>query len=183
MLIPNSQVNEHGGQGFYSWIPTVNQSHWHRGLKLGAADACLLGLRVRIPPEVWMSVSCEWCVLPGRGPSEWGVIEYGSKASIMRRPWSTRIFFFHLAQWHPVARAFLLSTFLDHTQPRTTVGRIPLDEQSARRRDLYVTTYNIHKIKHPGPGWNSNPQYQQASGRRPTPEKNTCLIHFISVFV
>jgi hypothetical protein len=30
--------------------------------------------------------------------------------------------------------------FLDHTQPRATVGRTPLDEGSARRRDLYLTT-------------------------------------------
>ena len=36
--------------------------------------------------------------------------------------------------------------FLDHTQRRTTVGRTPLDERSARRRDLYMTTHttNIH---------------------------------------
>ena len=33
--------------------------------------------------------------------------------------------------------------FLDHTQPRTTVGRTPLDERSARRKDLYLATYNI----------------------------------------
>ena len=32
--------------------------------------------------------------------------------------------------------------FLDHTQWRTTVGRSPLDEGSARRRDLYLTTHN-----------------------------------------
>jgi len=31
--------------------------------------------------------------------------------------------------------------FLDHTQRRTTVGRTPLDEWSARRRDLYLTTH------------------------------------------
>ena len=30
--------------------------------------------------------------------------------------------------------------FLDHTQRRSTVGRTPLDELSARRRDLYLTT-------------------------------------------
>ena len=36
--------------------------------------------------------------------------------------------------------------FLDHTQRRTTVGRTPLDEQSARRRDLYLTTHNIFGI-------------------------------------
>jgi hypothetical protein len=34
--------------------------------------------------------------------------------------------------------------FLDHTQWRTTVGRTTLDEWSARRRDLYLTTHNTH---------------------------------------
>ena len=34
--------------------------------------------------------------------------------------------------------------FLDHTQRRTTVGRTPLDEWSARHRDLYLTTHNTH---------------------------------------
>jgi hypothetical protein len=32
--------------------------------------------------------------------------------------------------------------FLDHTQRRATVGRTPLDEWSARRRDLCLTTHN-----------------------------------------
>jgi hypothetical protein len=34
--------------------------------------------------------------------------------------------------------------FLDHTQRRATVGRNPLDEWSARRRDLYLTTHNTN---------------------------------------
>jgi hypothetical protein len=34
-------------------------------------------------------------------------------------------------------------TFLDHKQ-RTTGGRTPLDEWSARRRDLYLTTHHTH---------------------------------------
>ena len=34
--------------------------------------------------------------------------------------------------------------FLDHTQRRTTVGRTPLDEWSARRRDLYLTAHDTH---------------------------------------
>ena len=33
--------------------------------------------------------------------------------------------------------------FLDHTR-RNTVGRTPLDEWSARRRDLYLTTHDTH---------------------------------------
>ena len=42
-----------------------------------------------------------------------------------------------------MASSFMMR-FLDHTQRRTTVGRTPLDEWSARRRDLYLTTHNIH---------------------------------------
>ena len=34
--------------------------------------------------------------------------------------------------------------FLYHTQRRSTVGRTPLDERSARRRDLYLTTHYTH---------------------------------------
>ena len=44
-------------------------------------------------------------------------------------------------QW---ARAFSFTRFLDHTQRRTTVCRTPLNKWSARRRDLYLTTHNIH---------------------------------------
>jgi hypothetical protein len=35
-------------------------------------------------------------------------------------------------------------SFLDHTKRRITVGRTPLDEWSASRRDLYLTTHNSH---------------------------------------
>ena len=34
--------------------------------------------------------------------------------------------------------------FLDHAQRRSTVGRTPLDERSAHRRDLYLTTHDTH---------------------------------------
>ena len=39
------------------------RSQWPSGLGCGFAGACLLRLRVRIPPGAWMSVSCECCVL------------------------------------------------------------------------------------------------------------------------
>ena len=39
-------------------------------------------------------------------------------------------------------RIFLM--FPDHTRRRTTFGRTPLDEWSARRRDLYLTTHDTH---------------------------------------
>jgi hypothetical protein len=37
--------------------------------------------------------------------------------------------------------------WLDHIQTHTTVGRTPLDEGSARRRDLYLTTQTLYKTK------------------------------------
>ena len=43
-------------------------------------------------------------------------------------------------QW---ARASSFTRFLDHTR-HTTVGRTSLDEWSAHRRDLYLTTHNTH---------------------------------------
>ena len=55
------------------------------------------------------------------------------------------LFFFPLWRCGPTrAMASSFFRFLDHTQRRTTVGRTPLDGWSARRRDLYVTTHNIH---------------------------------------
>jgi hypothetical protein len=43
------------------------RSQWPCGLRRGAAAAPLLGLWVWITPGAWMSVSCECCVLSGRG--------------------------------------------------------------------------------------------------------------------
>jgi len=42
------------------------------------------------------------------------------------------------------ARVSSFTRFLDHTQRRTTVGRTPLDEWSARHKDLYLTTHDNH---------------------------------------
>jgi hypothetical protein len=44
-------------------------------------------------------------------------------------------------QW---AMASSFTKCLDHIQRRTTVGGTPLNWQSARRRDLYLTTNNTH---------------------------------------
>ena len=44
----------------------------------------------------------------------------------------------------PWAMVSSFTRFLDHTQRRSTVGRTPLDERSALRRDLYLTTHNTH---------------------------------------
>jgi len=60
---------------------------------------------------------------------------------LMHLPWN----FFFLWRCDPTqVTAFSFLMFLDHTRCRTTVGRTPLDEWSARRRDLYLTTHNTH---------------------------------------
>ena len=50
-----------------------------------------------------------------------------------------------LARQLPVGQDLLIhEVSRSHTQQRTTVGRTPVDEWSARRRDLYLTTHNTH---------------------------------------
>jgi len=50
-----------------------------------------------------------------------------------------------LAQQPAMGQGLSFTSFLDHTQRRTTVGRTPLDEWLAHRRDLYLTTHNTHR--------------------------------------
>jgi hypothetical protein len=44
-----------------------DRSQWLRRLRRDSAPPRLLGLRVRIPPWTWMSISCEFCVFSDRG--------------------------------------------------------------------------------------------------------------------
>jgi hypothetical protein len=98
LLIHNSGSHKHiskycGGKLFCQWIPTayiaqwelihytlikitrirsaLGRFHWPRGLRCGFAVARLLGMRFRILTEAWLSVSCECCVLSGRGLCFW----------------------------------------------------------------------------------------------------------------
>ena len=82
---------------------------WSRGLKRRSTAARPLRLWVRIPPGAWMFVSCECCVLSGRGlwdglitrPVEsyrlWRVVVCDQETSRMRRlkpatgPWKIRV--------------------------------------------------------------------------------------------
>jgi hypothetical protein len=49
------------------------RSQWPRGLRRGFVGADLLGLWVQIPPETWISVCCECCVLSGTGLFDWPI--------------------------------------------------------------------------------------------------------------
>jgi hypothetical protein len=68
----SNEADETTGRGgcgmyFYTLKYITHRSQWPRGLRRGSMAARLLGLWVRIPPRAWMSVSCECCVLSGRG--------------------------------------------------------------------------------------------------------------------
>jgi len=56
-----------------------------------------------------------------------------------------------------------------HSVRHNKLGRTSLNKQSARPRDLCLTTHNTQHRKHPCLQWDSNPKSQQASGRRPMP--------------
>jgi hypothetical protein len=78
----------------------------------------------------------------------------------------TLAFFFFLWLCDPTrVRASSYLRFLDHTQRRTTFGRTPLDERSARRRDLYLTTHDTHnrQISMPPVGF----KHTISAGERP----------------
>ena len=75
------------------------QSQWPHSLRHRFVTARFLRSWVRIPPEAWMFVCCECCVLSGRGlcdglitrPEEsyrlWCVIVCDPETSRMRMPW------------------------------------------------------------------------------------------------
>ena len=49
------------------YVQCMSQSQWPRGLRRRSTVARLLRSWFRIPPGAWMSVSCEFCVLLGKG--------------------------------------------------------------------------------------------------------------------
>ena len=63
------------------------------------------------------------------------------------------------------AMASSFTRFLGHTQGRIIVGRTTLDEWSARRRDLYLTTHNTHNRQTSMPAVGIEPTI--SAGERP----------------
>jgi len=111
---------------------------------------------------IWQAIKCT--VSLGKHRTFGILIQHNRHAAVH----CTSLFVLFLCYWRNSpqwGRASSFTRFLDHTQWRTTVGRTPLDEWSARRRDLYLTTHNTYN-KRPCPLWDSNPQPQQASGCR-----------------
>jgi hypothetical protein len=73
--------------------------------------------------------------------------------------------------------------FLDHTQRRTTVGRTPLDERSARRRDHNQTTHQTTNRQKTIPPAGLEPKITAGErppaeilGTNPTGSMDICLL-------
>jgi hypothetical protein len=66
--------------------------------------------------------------------------------------------FFCLWRFDPIlGHGLTLRGFAITLTGHTTLGRTPLDERSTRRRDLYLTTHNIHKRRTRMPQAGSEP--------------------------
>ena len=70
---------------------------------------------------------------------------YVDRKYVLSKDLKKSFFFFPVALQPTRARASPFLGFLDHTKRRTTVSRTPLDEWSAHRRHLYLTTHNTYK--------------------------------------
>ena len=87
----------------------------------------------------WFSVTCRWIWVSSTG----GMMLTGENRSTRRQPAPVSLlplFGTTAPQW---AKASSYTRFLDHIW-RTAIGRTPLDDWSARHRDLYLTTHNTH---------------------------------------
>jgi len=113
------------------------------------------------------SASLRFCLLNASWREEWEHVRDTCRklnASHASRKFVSLFWFCRDRPQCVMASSF--SRFLVYTLRRTTVGRIPLNEGSARRRDLYLTTHNTHNWQTSCRRWDSNPQSQQASGLR-----------------
>ena len=77
-----------------SWSSVKCRFQLFRGLSRGSAPSFLLGLWVRIPPGVQISVSCECCVLTVRGFCDDLTThpEECDREAVTKKTWPTRSF-------------------------------------------------------------------------------------------
>jgi len=85
-----------------------------------------------------LTLTAEWWIKFGRSWQKW----YASIITTIC--FITFLIFLPWRNSHQWAKASSLLRIHDHTQRHTTVGRTPLDEWSARLRDLYLTKQNTH---------------------------------------
>ena len=76
-----------------------------------------------------------------------GTVYRNNVRGILQLKGTVIVFYYFFLLWRCDPTRVMVSSslrFLGHTQRRATAGRTPLDELSARRRDLYLTTHDTH---------------------------------------
>ena len=143
----NTNCNARTNDTFFTTVPCVLRVRWQGGINLRMQRLECFFL--------------DWTVGDYSISSHISVVTYLRDKDLNYLPWRDS------PQW---AKGLLsVEDSWSHTFRHTTLDRIPPDNWSARSRDLYLTTHNTSQYKHPCSRRDSNPQSQQASGRRPTP--------------
>jgi hypothetical protein len=94
---------------------------------------------------IWRMCFACWITKATRIHSEYVILTAFPRQEWFRDKATLPVFFFLWRNSPTRARAASCSKFVDNTKLHITVGRAPLNEESAHRRDLYVTLNNTHK--------------------------------------
>jgi hypothetical protein len=107
--------------------------------------------------------------------------------NLSRKHWTINIFSSVVQQ--PLVGQGLLIIEASGSHLGTTLGRTPLDEWSARRRDLYLTTHSTQKDTHPWPSGiqTRNPSRRTAAEPRLRPRghwnHDICTLLIITLWI
>jgi hypothetical protein len=144
---------------------------------------------ISVPESFMIEFGWEWSLCEHYlilEPNLWSICLFNREIRIRVFYWhETHVFYlFILVLWRydptqVMASSFL--RFLDHTQWRSTVGRTSLDEWSARRRDLYLTTHNNHNRQTSMPPVGCEPTI--SAGERPQNYALDCAVTGIGMCV
>jgi hypothetical protein len=122
------------------------RSQWQRGLSCGSAAVRLLGLWVRIPPGEWMSVSCECCVLSGKGLCV-GLI---TRPEESYRVWCVWVWWWSLDKWGPGP----LGAVAPWKKNRCEWSAPRCGPLLPRKQSRYSLNKKLCGTRQPAPGWN-----------------------------
>ena len=127
----------------------AQQQHQHANMLTGKANnskrsrsfwtSCLCLIWPRIYPRIMPRFSKTWTICWGKNKTR-----HTSPISILTLRLLMSYTYAYIYIYIYIYMERLLLMFLDHTQRRSTVGRTPLDEWTARRRDLYLTAHDTH---------------------------------------
>jgi hypothetical protein len=128
---------------YYIWL-TFRSSQWSYRLRRRSSVSRLLGMLYQIPPEAWLSVSCECCVLPDRGLCN-GPITDPEKSY-----WVCRCVIVYVIKYDVVTITLHTNIIIYKSQQDTHVTELILSDKCS-------TCFGLHH--HPSSGAQNNCNY------------------------